>query len=225
VIIPFESFLKTLATLSLFSLVAVSAAAQPVRSTTWRTDNLGSIGGHSVELLGSPKVIKTDRGKAIFFDGVRDGIMIDTNPLAGADRFTIEAIFRPDAGGEQEQRWLHIEDTENVESRALLETRLNGSEWFLDTFLKSGENRLPLYAESFKHPTGRWFHVALVYDGSEMRHYINGKLEMSGRIDIKPFGNGRTSIGVRQNKVYWFKGVVLKFRFTNRPLSPARFMK
>ena len=196
------------------------------KSVTWKIDNLRSIDGNPVEVLGSPKVVKTDRGKAVVFDGVRDGIFIQNNPLAGSSRFTIEAIFRPDAGGEKEQRWLHVEDTENVESRAMLETRLNGNEWFLDTFLKSGDNRMPLFAENFKHPTGRWYHIALVYDGTEMRHYVDGKLELSGKIDFKTFGSkGVISIGVRQNKVYWFKGAVLKARFTNRPLKPSQFMK
>lgn len=220
--------MKTLGSLILLFL-AVSGFAQTgnnsKRSVTWKLNNLEKIGGHTVELLGAPQVVKTDRGKAIVFDGVRDGIFIKSNPLAGADKFTIEAIFRPDAGGEKEQRWLHIEDTENTESRAMLETRLNGNEWFLDTFLKSGTERMPLYAENFKHPTGRWYHVALVYDGTEMRHYIDGKLELSGKLKLKTFGNGITSIGVRQNKVYWFKGTVLKVRFTNRALSPDDFVK
>lgn len=195
------------------------------RSVTWKIDNLKKVGGHVVEVLGSPKIEKTDRGNAVVFDGVRDGIFIQNNPLAGADKFTIEAIFRPDAGGEKEQRWLHVEDTENVERRAMLETRLNGNEWFLDTFLKSGDNRMPLFAENFKHQAGRWYHIALVYDGTEMRHYVDGKLELSGKLIFKTFGKGITSIGVRQNKVYWFKGAVLKARFTNRPLIPAQFMK
>ncbi len=216
-------------TILIFLLSALCTCAQsletPKTSVVWKIDNLKKIGGHPVEVLGSPRVVKTDRGKAIVFDGVRDGIFIRNNPLAGADKFTIEAIFRPDEGGEAEQRWLHIEDTENVESRALLETRLNGKEWFLDTFLKSGDNRMPLYAENFKHPTGKWFHVALVYDGTEMRHYINGKLELSGKIQMKPFGRGITSIGVRQNRIYWFKGAVLKARFSKYVLTPREFIR
>ncbi|MEQ1643158.1 MAG: LamG-like jellyroll fold domain-containing protein [Pyrinomonadaceae bacterium] len=195
----------------------------PRQSTVWRFDNLKKVAGLPVEILGEPRIVKTDRGKAILFDGVDDGIFIRQNPLAGAETFTIEAILRPDAGGEKEQRWLHIEDTENVESRAMLETRLNGSEWFLDTFLKSGDNRMPLFAENFKHPVGRWYHIALVYDGSEMRHYVDGKLELSGKINFKTFGKGITSVGVRQNKVYWFKGAVLKARFTNSALKPESF--
>ncbi len=197
----------------------------PKRTVTWKLNNLKKIGGYAVEVLGAPQVVKTDRGNAIVFDGTRDGIFIQTNPLASANKFTIEAIFRPDAGGAKEQRWLHVEDTENVESRAMLETRLNGGEWFLDTFLKSGDSRMPLFAENFKHPVGRWYHIALVYDGAEMRHYVDGKLELAGKLIFKTFGKGITSIGVRQNKVYWFKGAVLKARFTNRPLAPAQFMK
>lgn len=202
-----------------------AATATFSQSITWKLDNLNKIGGYKIEVLGQPKVIKTDKGKAIEFDGVDDGIFIETNPLAGARSFTIEVFFRPDTDGPAEQRWLHVEDLENVESRAMLETRVTKDQWFLDTFLKSGENRLPLYAENFKHPTGRWYHVALVYDGTEMRHYIDGKLELSGKIAMKPFGPGRVSIGVRQNKVYWFKGAVRKVRFSHAALTPEQFLK
>jgi hypothetical protein len=197
----------------------------PRKSVTWKIDNLVKIGGNAVEVLGNPQIVKTERGKAILFDGVDDGIFIKQNPLEGFKEFTVEAVFRPDAGGGKEQRWLHIEDTENTESRALLETRLLENEWFLDTFIKSGDNRSTLYAENFKHPAGVWYTVALVYDGTEMRHYVGGKLELAGKITRQPFGGGQTSLGVRQNKIYWFKGAILKARFTNRALSPDEFMK
>ena len=214
----------------LLMLVAASASfAQESKtskkSVVWKIDNLKKIGGNRIEVLGNPQIVKTERGKAVLFDGVDDGILIDTNPLEGFNEFTVEAVFRPDAGGATEQRWLHIEDTENTESRALLETRLVGDEWFLDTFLKSGDNRAALYAENFKHPLGKWHAVALVFNGGEMRHYVDGKLELSGKISRKTFGKGVTSIGVRQNKIYWFKGAVLKTRFTNRALSPGEFIK
>jgi Concanavalin A-like lectin/glucanases superfamily len=213
---------RTMRTLFAVLALAIAVFAQ---SVTWKLDNLKKIGGLKIEILGQPKVIKTGDGKAIEFNGVDDGIFIETNPLAGAKAFTIEAWFRPDTDGPAEQRWLHVEDLENVESRAMLETRVSKDLWFLDTFLKSGDNRLPLYAENFKHATGRWYHVALVYDGSEMRHYIDGKLELSGKIAMKPFGRGRVSIGVRQNKVYWFKGAVRKVRFSHAALSPQQFLR
>ena len=198
----------------LFSLISFA------ESTTWKLNNLQQIGGHKTEILGDPKLIKD----AIEFDGIDDGIFLDTNPIEGFSTFTIEAIFRPDADGQKEQRWFHIEQYPTAEVRALMETRLVGNEWFLDTFLKSGDNRLPLYAENFKHPVGKWYHIALVYDGKVMKHYVDGKLELSGEVVFKPMGKGKISFGVRQNKVYWFKGAIKKVRFTNKALSPDKFM-
>lgn len=199
----------------IFTLISF---AQP---TVWKINNLQKIGKHETELLGNPKVVKN----AIEFDGVDDGIFLDTNPIEGFSTFTIEAIFRPDADGAKEQRWFHIEQYPVAEVRVLMETRLVGNEWFLDTFMKSGENRLPLYAENFKHPIGKWYHVALVYDGKTMKHYVDGKLELSGEVNFKPMSKGKISFGVRQNKVYWFKGAIKKVRFTNKALTPEKFIK
>lgn len=205
-------------------LLVLFTNASFAQSIVWNLKRLDKVAGHNISVLGQPKVIKTNKGKAIEFDGVDDGIFIETNPLAGARSFTIEAFFRPDTDGPAEQRWLHVEDLENVESRAMLETRVIKDLWFLDTFLKSGDNRLPLYAENFKHTTGRWYHVALVYDGTEMRQYFDGKLELSGKITMKPFGCGRVSIGVRQNKVFWFKGAIRKVKFSHTALTPEQFV-
>ena len=195
----------------------------PAGSVTWNINNLDKIGGHQTTVIGNPIVIKAPGGKALLFDGVNDGLLVNNNPLAGAPTFTVEAVFRPDAGGNQEQRWFHIQE-ETGDDRVLLETRLEGDQWFTDTFIKSGENSRALYAENFKHPIGGWYHVALVYDGSMMRHYVNGKEELSGPLTIPPLERGRTSIGVRMNRVYWFKGAVRKARFTPRVLTPGEFM-
>ena len=63
-----------------------------------------------------------------------------------------------------------------------------------------------------------------MFDGTEMRHYVDGKLEMSGPLSIAPLEQGQTSIGVRLNRVFWFKGAVRTARFTARALAPAEFM-
>jgi lysophospholipase L1-like esterase len=192
-------------------------------SVTWKINRLDKIGGQAAVTIGNPQVIATSNGKAVLFDGVDDGLVVNTNPVAGAAAFTVEAVFRPDAGGGAEQRWFHVEES-GRDNRVLLEIRLTGDQWFLDTFIKSGENRLPLYAENFKHKTGKWYHVALVYDGTTMRHFVDGKEELSGPLFIAPLGAGSTSIGVRMNRVFWFKGAVRKARFTRRALSPQEFL-
>ena len=207
--------------LNITILILLSSIATFSQSITWKLNNLNTIGRHKTEILGAPKLIKG----AIEFDGIDDGIFLETNPIEGFLEFTIEAVFRPDAEGGKEQRWFHIEQHPAAEVRVLMETRLVGNEWFLDTFLKSGDNRLPLYAENFKHLIGKWYHIALVYDGKTMKHYVDGNLELSGEVVFKPMGKGKISFGVRQNKVYWFKGAIKKVRFTNKALSPDKFMK
>src|SRR6267143_989643 len=86
---------------------AVVAAQKAPRQITWTFDRLDKIGGVETKVEGNPKVIETPLGKAIEFDGVDDALWIEQHPLAGAETFTFEAIFRPD-GGATEQRWFHL---------------------------------------------------------------------------------------------------------------------
>ena len=204
----------------------VAARRSRAGSVTWKLDNLKRIGGNGVTVIGSPRVVRTPKGKAVEFDGAHDGLLVGVNPVAGARAFTVEAIIRPDAGGPEEQRWLHIQGP-TADSRVMLETRLRGREWFLDTFIKNGpraEDGHTLFDEPFRHAVGAWYHVALVYDGAAMRNYVDGREELSGPLAVGPLGGGQTSIGVRQNRVHWFKGAISRLRFTPRALAPKGFM-
>jgi hypothetical protein len=217
------NFSKLTLAFLLIILIACSQESGIPESIVWDIDNLENIGGNKVTVFGAPIVIETPKGKAVQFDGVDDGIFLDTNPLTGAHEFTVEIIFRPDSGGNTEQRFLHIGEADG--NRVLIETRLTeDNKWFLDTFIKSGESERTLYANNFLHPVGEWHHAALVYDGKSMRHFVNGVKELEGTIDYVPMKTGQTSIGCRMNKVYWFKGAIRKVRVTHRVLSPEEFM-
>src|ERR1700752_750424 len=82
------------------------AAQKPNTASSWKLDNLKQIGGNSVKITGQPHLITEKGHHGISFDGKGDSILVDRNPIATAAAFTIEAIFRPEAGGEPEQRWL-----------------------------------------------------------------------------------------------------------------------
>lgn len=200
------------------------AQPQPEASIDWNLDSLASIGGHAVTLLGSPRAIDTALGPAIEFDGVDDALLVPSNPLAGVRQFTVEVIFRPDPAGSQEQRFLHLQEN-GSKDRVLFEIRLTpDGQWFLDTYIKTGGTGHTLYARGFKHLFGPWYHAAIVVDGERMRHYVNGKMELSRPIEFQPLGPGRTSLGVRINEVDWFKGAIRKTRFTGKVLSPDEFL-
>ena len=202
------------------------APKTPPSQVTWNIDNLTSIGGHPVTVEGQPKVIDTPKGKAVEFDGVDDGLFVDVHPLEGAETFTLEVVFCPYAKGPEEQRFFHLQEND-TNNRLLIETRIiGGTSWSLDTFMMSGVTDQTLLDKSITHPTDRWYAIALVFDGKEMRHYINGVKELSAPIAaFTPPKAGRTSLGVRINKVFWFMGAVRQARFTRRALSPEEFLK
>ena len=201
-----------------------SASAQEV----WTFDRLDQLGGHRTKVLGHPRVIDTNIGKAVEFNGVDDGLLIDVHPLAGAETFTWEAIFRPD-GGNAEQRWFHLEanpaDGSDANSRMLFEIRVIDGRWCLDAFNRSGALQKALLNRQNLHALGACFHVAAVYDGKEFRSYVNGVQDGAGEVHLAPQGAGRTSVGVRINKLFYFKGAVRMARFTRRALTPPEFLK
>src|SRR4030095_15385705 len=79
-----------------------------MKQTTWELNAVDNLGGYATQVLGAPRLIENPQWKAMEFDGQQDGMIVDTNPLAGMERFTLEVIFRPDAGGPKEQRFVHL---------------------------------------------------------------------------------------------------------------------
>jgi hypothetical protein len=65
----------------------------------------------------------------------------------------------------------------------------------------------------------------MVYDGAEFKSYVNGVLEGKAAVHFEPQGPGHSSVGVRINKVNYFKGSVRQARFSRRVLAPAEFLK
>lgn len=191
-------------------LVARPAAAEP---TAWRLDQTARIGGHATEVLGAPRLVAEADGPAVWFNGASDGLIVPVNPLAGLAQFTVEVLFWPSADGPAEQRFLHVQDGPGT--RALIETRVTNGTWALDTFLANPATgaKLALLDYTKRHPADRWTWVALVYDGRRMAHYIDGVKELEGEVAFPPMAAGRVSLGVRQNKVYWFKGGIREVRW------------
>jgi len=191
----------------------------------WMVDDLVRVGGHRATAWGAPQVADTDRGRAVCFDGKRDGLVVGANPVEGLAAFTVEVLFRPDAGGEAAARFLHISE-DGSESRAMMETRTTTEgRWYLDTFLHGGTEKLALARPDAQHAAGTWYWAALSYADRQMRHYVNGVLESSGPVTWRPLSRGQTSIGVRLNQVSWFKGCVRELRVSPAALAPARLQR
>ena len=212
------------------SLAFTLHAWQKTDAETWTFARLDQIGGHPTTIFGHPRVIDTPQGKAVQFNGIDDAIFLDVHPLAGAETFTWEVVFRPDSDGAPEQRFFHLQETDpktgkDTNTRLLFETRLIGSRWCLDSFALSPGASKALLDRTLLHSTGAWHHAAAVYDGREFRNYVDGNLEGAAAVHLTPQGAGHTSIGTRINKRDYFKGAVRLARMTRRALEPAEFLQ
>ncbi len=205
-------------------LLSSPAAAQ----TVWTFDRLDRIGGLAPKVEGDPKVVDSELGKAIAFDGVDDALFLGAHPLAGAKTFTIEAIFRPD-GGAFEQRWLHLAETgpdgEPDDTRLMFEIRVVGTAWYLDAFANGPGYKHTLVFPQTRYPIGHWYHVAQTFDGKTYRAYVDGILQGEAEIAFQPQGKGQSSAGTRINRRNYFHGAIRLARFTRRALAPAQFMR
>lgn len=204
-----------------------AAAGQKI----WTFDNLTSVGGLPVAAEGRPALVDSPWGPAVKFDGVDDALFIEEHPLAGASTWTIEALIRPD-GGAFEQRFMHLAETETppagqppVGTRFLFEIRIVENEWYLDAFTKGPTYNHTLIFPEKRFPVGRWFHVAQTYDGTMYRSFVDGVLQGEAPLAFTPQGSGRSSVGVRINRVSWFNGAIREARFTPRGLTPDQFTR
>jgi hypothetical protein len=217
----YATTMRTLLRTMAVALVAVSAAACTTSPshTTWNLKSTASIAGVVPEVVGSPKSTTLGGRSALCFDGRGDGLLLTANPVAGWAQFTVEIQFRPDGDGPEEQRFFHIQDDQ--ERRLLIETRVNKDHtWALDTFLRDTDTaKLTLLDRAKTQPTDAWYWAALTYDGTTMRHYINGVQQLEGQVAFAPMGPGRTSLGVRLNQIHWFKGCIAQVRFTAAALA------
>jgi len=211
------------------SIVAPLSAQTDTSSITWYFDRVDSIGGYAVTPFTQlPAVIETPLGKAALFNGINDGILLSCNPIGNSTTFTIEIIFRPDSSelsGEKSQpRFIHLKNFDNSR-RITMETRiLTDQQWALDTYIKSEVSNLTQLDSLQTHTSCIWHHAAMVYGDGLMRQYVDGELQLSGKVIYLPIDTvPKISIGVRQDLRYWFKGALRMIKVSKRALHPSEF--
>lgn len=207
-----------------FSLVANAQKSDALVSnkTEWLLANLRSESSNAIEILGNPTIVASPYGDAVAFDGIDDALFLKKMPLKGLESFTVEMIFKPEVSVPFEQRILHIGGI--TTDRMLLEIRAVENNWYFDGFVASRGVKLALAKEELLHPLGQWCHVAFVVTPKSLTTYVNGKQELQQEYTFNPIEKGQTSIGVRMNKVSWFKGVIYKILISPDALKPNQFI-
>ncbi|MFA9187091.1 LamG-like jellyroll fold domain-containing protein [Flavobacterium sp. FBOR7N2.3] len=174
-------------------------------------------------ILGNPTMVQSPYGNVVAFNGIDDALFLKEMPLKGLESFTVEMIFKPESNGVFEQRILQI--GEITGDRMLLEIRVVDDNWYFDGFVASKGVKLALATEELLHPLEKWYHVAFVVTPNSLTTFVNGKQELHKDYTFNPIQEGQTSIGVRMNKVTWFKGAIYKIQISPEALKPNQFLR
>ena len=200
---------------SLGFAAAAGAAPGPV---VWTLGDLKQVGGVAPTVWGAPQA-RADG--SVHFNGASDGLMLPLVPLAGWEKFTVAVLFRPQAGGPAEQRFVHSQDQDGGRL-TIGDPPDRPGNWALDTFLANRTGQRTLLDRTKLHPVDQWAWAELVYDGHTMTSYVNGVRELTGAVAFAPMvKTGHTALGVRLNQIYWFKGQIREVRFYPVPLAAA----
>jgi hypothetical protein len=203
--------------------IAGKKATEASQTIVWKLEKVGKVGEYEPVVLGNPRSVTASTGTYLSFNGLHDGLIVPKIPIEGWQQFTIEVLFKPDNDGPTDPRFIHFEDT--ALNRGTFELRITADgQWYMDTFLKNGktDSRLTLIDSTKLHPAKQWTWAALVYDGKTMSSYVNGKKELEGSVDLPAFVSGNLSIGVRLNRINWFKGAIKEIRFHPQALAAKK---
>ena len=206
-----------------YSQIAKDKVSASKNAVEWKVCDLLFPKSEGIRLAGKPEIGTSQFGKTLVFNGSDNGIFLDQMPLAGMKKFSIEAIIKPESGGNFEQRFFHCGEIRG--NRVLMELRSVLSNWYFDAFIKSEDQQKTLIDSTKLHPLNQWYHLAFVNDNGKLTTFINGKKELESQIDFVPLQSGKTSIGVRLNELSWFRGAIYKIRISPEAVDPANFMK
>ncbi len=167
--------------------------------------------------VGGPTIVNGIVGQAYYFDGVNDRISLPGSFLnSGLPQGTLCCWMRADS--------FHATYGRTIFNRGIAasSTALSlGVTWppKLNAYINNGG---PVTAISIL-PTNQFIHVAFTWNGSRAKFYINGTIDGDLPFPYSvPSASSRTvDIGVDDQNVGWFHGIIDDVRIYNRALSAS----
>lgn len=157
-------------------------------------------------------------GKAIRFDGTGAEIQVEkAGTLPIADQLTLEFWLRYD-GENPVRKSATYTCAAHSSAFNIAVTPHRGT---MSAKLTTAEGKVKLQGAEGEIQIGKWSHVALVYDGSRARIYINGEVtaatRASGPIEMKPRLNFGIGTWTKTNQALF--GAIDELHLWNRALS------
>ena len=134
--------------------------------------------------------------------------VFDSPSLDGMDSLTLAAWVKPDTGGGASQQRI-------ASKGSCYGMWIEGGK--LRAFVEAGSRLDRTTTASI--PTGTWTHVALTYDGANMRVYVNGKLDLTEAGTGTVANNGQTLFLSSSTSTKFFDGIIDDVRIYDYALS------
>jgi len=166
-------------------------------------------------------------GKALLCNGVGSSESVSHSEELEPKHLTVEAWIQLDdyPGGNDPRRWIVNKNThEFTESHYALV--IDGKK--VAAFLNIGggqQNYHEAYSDDILE-LNRWHHLAMTYDGSILKAFLDGREVAAKRIDKRRVpGSTPLDIGRRQDGYIYFSGKIDEVRLYNRALSAKEVKK
>jgi hypothetical protein len=175
-----------------------------------------SAGGHDGEITGATRT--TGRfGQGLSFDGVDDVVTVPHDAaLSPTDGLTVEAWVKPSALGD----WRSVVTKERA-ADALVYALYANSDLDRPTARLFTTSDLGMSGDD-PLPTDTWSHLAMTWDGTMLRLYVDGK-EVASRLVVGPLatGDGPLRLGANGVSGQSFAGSMDEVRIYDRSLTPT----
>lgn len=136
---------------------------------------------HPIVTNGSPAFMASPFGTALDLDGVSQSTLLPANLLAGVSNFSIAVWVNWDGGGD----WQRIFDFGNGPAQNMFLTPRSGG-GTLRFAITTNNYWNEQSVEAALLPIGQWQHVAVTYNGSQVRLYTNGVLAAANAMTLTP---------------------------------------
>ena len=160
--------------------------------------------------------------KAYFFDGVNDKVNLGTlnSTISGQDKLTVWAWVSHSSTGDD--RILCKSPSTNI-SDHIFSLGINGSDLLIMRIGTNTTNATSMVGSAVIPSNGTWTQVAMTYDGSKVRSYVNGALDshhsLSGNIKSSSDNVYIGNVNGGQNR--HFLGKIDELRIYDRALSAS----
>jgi len=164
----------------------------------------------------TPTWVKGKFGYAYVFDGINDYVLVpDSASLQITNAITVEAWVNTAGQSVNHDQWIAVKKSKSWTTGGY--GLFWG--WFNDLYFSIGQSTSGQYVEyTVPDPWNKWLHIAGLYDGTNLKLYVNGELKASATATVS-LTTTADPLRISRPSTYQYKGIIDEVCIYNRALS------